>query len=230
MTNLQESKLKSYNSILSILKDYQETIRPVPAVLRTQTRLQELVARIDGAHTEYGLAIAGKTKLKHDAREALIMALLPVAGSLSAYAHENAKADVKSRAGFSENRFRSMRELELIDNACSVHSAASEHASAIEEFGITKEHLAALRAAIDAYRAMIDGRQVGSVARQDAHSTVAQLFSKVDELLSEVLDRQMELFRAVRPEFYERYFLARNYRVLGVRHEPQPPEQPAAQG
>ena len=53
-----------------------------------------------------------------------------------------------------------------------------------------------------------------------ARGTLAGLFNEVDELLTDEVDRFMELLRNKEPEFYNKYFVACVVKETGIRHRP----------
>jgi hypothetical protein len=231
MQNYQENKLRMYKTVSACLEAHAALVTSVPSFDKMRLEFAGLIARIGETDMLIRGATDGKTAHKRDTREALMAALLPVASVLALYAHEAGMQDVKAAADHSETAFRAFRELELLNRATDIMRSADDRAEAIEAYGVTAAMRDSLRKGIADYEAAIDGREAGGVTRMSARAALSRLFEEADTLLNESMDRQMEIFRATQPGFYEEYFNARSIKLLGIRHrrpEEAPPPLPAA--
>jgi hypothetical protein len=228
MTTSQENKLRMYNTVVACLLEHDDAVSGIPAFATLSRDFAALVDRIRSARVEIATATAGKTALKYDARDLLIEEMLPVANALACYAHGTGKQDLKSENTMTETSLRQMRENALIDVAGIVLRRAGDHAAAIEPYGVTAERIASVTKALATFVAAMNGRETGTAARVGARESIVQLYDEADDMLGESIDRMMELFRASHPTFYEKYFVARYIRLLGIRHRAPQEAAPAA--
>ena len=227
MNKRQENKLTMYEGLLTLLQANSAMGASITGFNDAVTQLSSLITTLKEKSTEVDSVTVGKVAVKSVAADALIAALLPVCSALYVYSRKQNIPEIKGRVGITEARLHAIRDTELASFGDAVVELATANAAAIAPMGITADKIADLKTKADAYTAAIGAKESSVADRKGARGTLDDLFSQVDELLNEELDRYMELLRAADTEFYNTYFAARVIKDIGVRHKATPPAPPA---
>ena len=218
MNKKLENKLTMYEGLLTLL---QANSAKTQSVGGFADAVNEFVAVIDGLKTksiEVDGAAVGKTSVKHGAEDELVAALLPVCSALFVFGRKQGVYEIKERINTTEAKLRAMRDTEFASFGNAAADMAAENAKGIEPFGITAEKIADLKTKAQAYSAAIGERESSVADRKGARGSMHELFDRADDLLSEELDRFIEMLRPVETELYNKYFAARVIKDTGIRH------------
>lgn len=148
---------------------------------------------------------------------------LAAASALYSYGRKTKNTEVQEIANTTESRLRKLRDTELASRATSIHTQAAAHAADLADYGVTATMITDLQAKIADYSAAIGDRESGVADRVGATAALSDLFDQTDDVLTEDLDRLMELVRESQTDFYNKYFAARVIKDIGFRHKPTPP-------
>ncbi|MGV8091795.1 MAG: hypothetical protein AB2L24_08020 [Mangrovibacterium sp.] len=91
------------------------------------------------------------------------------------------------------------------------HESKQSQAEALEAYGYDAEKIAAIAAAVTAYRVIITKPMDTIGARKQITTNLKQLFAELDSTLYDKLDKLVVLFKESHPDFYGEYRTARNY-------------------
>ena len=188
-----------------------------------------MVGKIKVKAGEKAEATSGKTAAKYLAEDELIMAVMPVAGSLVIFGRRTNDMTLKEKAAVTESGLRKMRDTELSTKARSIYELAASRAVDLEPIGVTAAKLTALKGKIDSYDEKSMARESSVSERMGASQSLVDLFKEADGLLDEEIDGFMEHLRGDYPQFYNEYFAARQIKDVGTRHRPAEPAPPPAQ-
>ncbi len=225
MTKRHENKLTMYEGLLSLMQGNGGKIQTVPGFTATVTALGEKIGVLKTKSAEVDTVAVGKTATKESAKEALIEALIPVSTMLFVIGKRSKNEELKELGDVSESRLAYMRDTELVKYGKTIAERAATISAELTANGITAAMVADLAAKAEGYNTAIGAKESSIVDRKGARGTLADLFNEVDELLTDEVDRFMELLRNKEPEFYNKYFAARVVKETGVRHKPVEPEE-----
>ena len=226
MNKRQENKLTMYEGLLTLLQANSAKGASITGYSDAVTQFSSLIMEVKEKSTEVESVTVGKTVVKSEAGDALIVALLPVCSALYVYARKQNIPEIKGRVGITEAHLHTIRDTELASFGDAVVDLATANAAGIAPMGITADKIADLKTKADAYNAAIGAKESSVASRKGARGTLDDLFNHADELLNEELDRYMELLRSADTEFYNKYFAARVIKDIGVRHKANAPAPP----
>jgi hypothetical protein len=227
MTKNQENKLTMYEAIHSILQDNASVTATVPAF---QPALQEFGAKLGELKNmalEVKTAFVGKNADKKTTEAVLIGSLIKVTSAMQAIAHRTRNQTLAEKAKITESQLRHSRDTDLMIQATGIHAAALEVADQLKDFGITAANLDELSSQIAAFHQALGKREGGMAQRGAARNALADLFTGIDTILRQDLDKLMELLKTDHPQFYDAYQKSRVIKHLGIRTRPGTEPPPA---
>ena len=224
MDDRQENTLSMYQVVGPVLDDNATVWSGVPAFVAARAAFLAEVTNIQTLTQTQQQPSTGVTEDKQDLRAAMADAAMVVVGPLSAYAAVTGNGDLAAQAAFSRTDFVYGRDNQAATNGDLVHSLATANATALTNYGVTAGMLTALRAAIDAYRAIIQRPRQVITTTSAATTQLDAAFTRATAVLTSQIDKLMELFRLSHPTFYQAYQAARN--IIGPNTGPLTPPPP----
>ena len=230
MNKHEENKLTMYKSVHSLLNANTAKTGTIPALTDSVTEFRNLLQEIESTAIRLGQAITGKTGAKYQAENELIAALMPVGAAMVALGRKLKNPELQAKADIRESYLQRMRDTELVTKAKAIHALALENEANLVAYGITTTKLDELSDKIGNYDASLGGLESSGAVRSGARVSLSNLYGKMDDLLDNDLDRQIELLRGAHPQFYNEYFATRVIKDLGTGRggttEPTPPPTP----
>ncbi len=151
----------------------------------------------------------GVTEDKQQNRTALEDQTYTVASIIIFYASQNNNRTLLQKVNFTRSDLSRARDNELPGMSEQVHQAAVANAAAILPFGCTAVMITDLATAIATYVDSISKPRAAKSGTSAATEQLPNAFEIADKILTESLDKGMELYRVSQPDFYEKYFKAR---------------------
>ena len=228
MTKTHENKLTMYEAVQTILDANASKAAAIPAFAGSVTKFKGLIQSIKGKSMEYLGASAGKAAAKGQAEEDLLTILTPVASGLFVMAVAQKNVELQEKVTLSERAMRRARDTEVAGRAAGLLALAKENQTSLAAYGVTDVMLSDLESRLAAFNASIANLESGVAGRVVARATIYELFDEADRVLTEEIDRLMEMMLGPNPQFYNEYFAARVIKDLGIRHRaPAEPPVPA---
>jgi hypothetical protein len=207
-----------YNVTYGVLNNNSDKLAPIPKLSAAKVLLYTDIAKITTMDKEYENKSTPKGTVKEEARNALIVKTLSLAGNLSAYAHDKGDSELKTKVNVSDSGLHGMRDADLQTKAENVFDLATLHSADLIDYGVTAADLTGYRARIDAFVASLTYIGTGMAERSGSRSALTACFAEVDTLLVNTIDNLMEGFREKDPELYSEYWAARVIRDMGGSH------------
>ena len=221
MDKRQENKQSMWETVEDVLDTNQEEVSKIPAFAESVGNFKTKAAAARIRLKEAENATKGKARVKEDAGQSLIAALVAVTSALRVYAHKEHKTELEAKVSMSPSDIKGLRDTELKDVAKMVIGLADENAAVLIPHGITAEKLTDLKTRYDAYCAALSDKAGSGATRNSVRESADALIAGVNKILSKEIDDYMEQMAEVTPEFYNAYWAARPIHVLGVRHKPK---------
>ena len=223
MDKRQENKQSMWETVEDVLDTNKEDVDKIPAFAESVGNFKTKAASARIRLKEAENATKGKARVKEDAGQSLITALVAVTSALRVYAHKERKTELEAKVSMSPSDIKGLRDTELKDVSKMVIGLADENAAAIIPHGITAEKLTDLKTRYDTYCAALSDKAGSGATRNSVRESADALIAGVNKILSKEIDDYMEQMAEVTPEFYNAYWAARPIHMLGVRHKPKEP-------
>lgn len=136
-----------------------------------------------------------------------------------AYAHQIKSNTLAEQLKFTEYALSKLKKEDVDDVCQQMKDAVAAHVAVLADYGVGAGDVAALQAAIDAYRKDVANPRLALVNRSQARKKIVALIREVmDDLLARQLDRVVDTLKAGNPNFWGGYQMAREIIDIGVTH------------
>jgi len=218
MKQKQENKYSMYLATLSVLDAHTAQITPITAFADAVAAFRANVTDIAAAGQAQETAISGVATDKSNARDALVLITLEVAGAVQAYASANQNRTLFNQAAYTKTDLLRQSDSLLPSTAQVVRDAAQDNLAALADYGIDAPRLAEFTTAIDAYRTLVPSTRTAVISRKTQTERLETLFESGDRLTKERLDKLMQQFKITDTVFFTDYTNARVIVDAGTRH------------
>jgi hypothetical protein len=209
LTAKQDNRLTAAENTLTALQQDAAPYQRDKALQQALTELQQLTTDLLPLRQQTLRPSKGKTVAKADRRELLATSAGEIAGDLYAYATDQQDRTLQAAANHSYGSLVKLRATALADHAQHLLDLATDHAKALDDYGVTPERLQELQAALTAFNGgKNDPRQQISTGKA-ARLSIKTKFSNLATLLEDRLDRSLRKYARSHPEFYQRIQAAR---------------------
>ncbi|WP_430974599.1 hypothetical protein [Sunxiuqinia rutila] len=118
--------------------------------------------------------------------------------------------ELEKNMGESYSDLQNMRNLDFIPKINTIISEAEKHLTVLQaDYGVTPEQIEDLKADMDQFLELNGQPRAYRIASVRATKDLEQLFSEINLVLTEKLDRVMKIFKRRDPNFYNGYRAAR---------------------
>ena len=217
MTDHQENKRSMFLSVHGICIDKKDLWIDLQAFVNTFEKFEKIISEIDTQRQIQEGVTLGVTESKHKEEEEMTQITLTIAANVYAYASLVDDHELRNRVNYSPSTLRNARDTVLKDICQSVHDAASEVVSELEDYGVTPETLEKQQKEIDDFTEMLAKPRTAISARSTATARIEELIKEGDELLRDQLDKLMFNYKTRDPIFYNMYQSARKMVNMGHR-------------
>lgn len=229
MEKYQSNKIKMYGAAGKFLHDHQDKVDSIPRFKEALEEFDESLEVINEQEVHRNTASEGKTDVKHNAEEEMIIEAINAASSLRAYAAEKKNAELKSIVKTSVRKLARMKEIDLINKCTQIYNEAKKLENELADHGLVPSEIALLKTKIDGYRSSGGTRDSSVADRKGTRINIVDLINEQDDLLEEKLDSFVNKFIAKDKLFYDGYYSARQIKEYGVRHNKKEEENAVAQ-
>ena len=227
MNKRQENKLTMYKGVSDLLGNNGTITATIPAFAATIAEFDETVDAISAKASEAQTVTKGKTAVKNQAALDLIDMCVRISAGLGIHAVQTNDLELEAKVDFTETGLGSLRDTMLAMTAETLLALAKEHATPIEQFGISADNVTLLGTQITAYNKSIGRKESSFSERSGAHKSLKSLYAAADSLLEKQMDKFVTILQNDHPEFASEYRSARVVKNAGIHHE-TPAEQPQA--
>ena len=209
MTKKEENKLTMYKAVLALLQANGSKTASIPAFANILSQFQAAVQEIEQKHREHQTRAKGAAQQKAQLEDEMVDSLVLLAGAMYVYGVQQQDEELKALTRVSESSFKRLRDTDLLNRARSLYSKAEALAANLGDYGIDEARLTAIKEQIDAYAAALENREMVSAEKTAARQALSQAFDQADEILTDMLDPIMEMYRTQDQQFYNQYQSAR---------------------
>ena len=140
-----------YHSVAGICQNHVATWSGHVGFSKAVADLGAALEKLGSLATNQSSSTAGVTAAKAAARAALAAQASVIAGALVAYAADGGPESLKEWEGVTESDFTQGRQTEALRKVDRIFEAATPVSTALADYGVTAERLAALKTGRDAF-------------------------------------------------------------------------------
>jgi hypothetical protein len=180
----------------------------IPKIVAIKNDIDEIITRISIKSDDIS-GMVGVSERKEALKGIIAMKGSRLAGTLEAFAHEQGDKDMIAKVSASKTDILRMKEEDLGPFIKFLTDTASQHMTALADYGMTGEVLNELQTSLDEYSALIGKPRIVLNSKYVALDAIDELVDEGNNLLSNRLDKIMLMFRESDPDFYNGYKRAR---------------------
>ncbi|MBK9334008.1 MAG: hypothetical protein IPM96_16775 [Ignavibacteria bacterium] len=178
---------------------------------------KSILHNIEATENERSKATTGKVRNKAEMRKVATDYGLAVAGAIYSYAKKKGDIQLMESVNLKISDFIKFRDAGLVIELTSIRDTAARFPEDLAKYGITADKFAEFEGKIAQYADALGAKNTGTATKSGARKTMQTMFKEADSILDSI-DRLMNEFRIVDPDFYAGYKSARVIKDLGFRH------------
>lgn len=209
MSDNDKKRLSMYENVISFLQENRDIISLNRSFYYSLSKLRKMVDEIKIRDKELSSDTLEKTVKTYNAKDELILSLVSITAALYNFARERNDITLKEKTRISQSFFVRLRDVELINRASGIYQIASLNFNALQKYKVTKELMQDLKAKLDRFSSALDTK-VNSFITGDAAVALSNSFNEAESIINNQLDKLVEQFDSVFPEFYDDYLMIRS--------------------
>ena len=221
MDDIQERKLSTYYVVAAVLnaEEFRPIWSPMEEFAGNVAELGVLMEKIRNALEIQATDRTGTTIEKKLARVRLVDAMLPVIYGVRALGIFTNDEELEMSIWFNRWQLMHSRDNLLASRALVVYEKAFPLRNELVKCKVTEADIVRVTVLNEEFRELMPQPRWETVQRKGATDELRRLFKATDDLLYNVIDQVIMIFKVANPEFVERYFFARRIVDTGVRHD-----------
>lgn len=124
---------------------------------------------------------------------------------VQSFANATGNKELNSSVNFNASDFKRLRDADFAGPCNVVMTKVVANSAALSDFGVTEEIIANTQAAIDAFSNALTKPITVKSEIKTATTKLASLYKETDDIITNRLDLDIELFKTSNPEFYGEY-------------------------
>jgi len=209
MSDNDKKRLSMYENVISFLQENRDIISLNRSFYYSLSKLKKMVDEIKIRDKELSSDTLEKTVKTYNAKDELILSLVSVTAALYNFARERNDITLKEKTRISQSFFVRLRDVELINRASGIYQIANLNSNVLQKYKVTKQAIQDLKAKLDRFSSALDTK-VNSFITGDAAVALSNSFNEAESIINNQLDKLVEQFDSVFPEFYDDYLLIRS--------------------
>ncbi len=209
MSDNDKKRLSMYENVISFLQENRDIISLNRSFYYSLSKLRKMVDEIKIRDKELSSDTLEKTVITYNAKDDLILILVTVTAALYNYAREKNDLTLKEKTRVSQSFFVRLRDVDLINKAGGIYQIAFLNVNALQKYRVTNDSVLELKNKLERFSSALETK-VNSFITGDAAIALGNSFGEAENILSNQLDKLVEQFDSVFPEFYDDYLLIRS--------------------
>jgi hypothetical protein len=221
MNTIQAKKLNKYQAILQLLNNNQDSWQSLPALQKAVEDFGNLISQSQVPVPRGNKGKPRKAKnndnelaqLKADRKKTLSRRATVVAGAVFVYAQDKNDDSLKSLMKHTQFNLLNFNDKKSLNTCKQIYEASQKVLGDLGNYGIGEAEMSALKAALDEYETVATKRKLKAPAEEKPAKigvgTVNKLFSEMDDLLQNRIDKLMVRYADSHSDFHAAYEKAR---------------------
>ncbi len=209
MTSNQRNKVAMFTAVRNVFGNYPTELSTINALEGFIKQFDELMMKIEAAYQIQQGSTTGMRQLKLKEEAEMIDQTVQLAGAMFVYAQVNNMPDLQSKCAVSASQMERMPD-ELLKVTCrNIYDEALKLGEVLSDYGKTAEQVNNLKKEIDDFAALISSPRSAIVTRSQATAELKSLINEATDLLSNKIDKLINLLKADQAKVYNTYMAAR---------------------
>jgi hypothetical protein len=221
MNPIQAKKLNKYQAILQLLNNNQGLWQSLPALQKAVEDFGNLISQSQVPLPRGNKGKPRKTKnndnellqLKAEKKKVLSRRATVVAGAVFVYAQDKNDEGLKAVMKHTQFNLLNFNDRKSLNTCKQIYDASQKVLSGLGNYGIGEAEMSALKAALDEYETVATKRKLKAPVEEKPAKigvgAVNKLFSEMDDLLQNRIDKLMVRYADSHADFYDTYERAR---------------------
>jgi hypothetical protein len=217
MNNNQTAFKNMYDVTFNLLNLNIEIYQHILPLKTAIDKAAEKHAMISGLVLKQQKVNSGIAENKNNMIEATGKTAYMICGMLIAYSNATNDVTLKNQANYSKTKLTLDADNDCIIRQRLVLNLAEANATVLEPYGLTPDLLATYKTKVESTEASMSLPRQASTESSTATKTLDVLFSEMNTIFRETIDKLILQFEDSHPEFYTAYIKARMVINLGGR-------------
>lgn len=210
MTNNQANRKEMHDVVLEFLDDNAEKWSSIPKLVEFKNQLDGVNEQIELAHNEQQNARVYVGKSKRQLKKAIAIKADILNDILEAYAGVTNNVELAGKMSDGLSDLFRLRNNDFIPKIKEVVKEVEAHKEALTtEYGLNEEQLTDLKVDLNNYQALYNKPGIYRIASVQATKDLEILFSEANKILTDRLDKMMNIFKRRDTKFFNGYHAAR---------------------
>jgi hypothetical protein len=205
MNATQEAKLNMYRATQKHCSNNAAIVATVPAFQTVLNAFNVKLSTVIAATQQEDLVTKGITVDKAEAKKSLCRLTTDIAAPIFAYASSTANNKLKQEVNFSYSDLLRTKDDVMAPRCQNIKDLGTANLAALAPYGLTAAGLTTLQTTIDGYQAKVPTPRNSAAQKKTIRENLKKLFSEIDMLLKEQLDKTAVGFKAANPDFVSTY-------------------------
>ena len=219
----QTNRIRMFKAVEAVLDQNNSVWKGMAPFAAAVNEFKQKVGAAEGVALKQETPITGATAERLAARDALEDVLFLTAEALGVLAHRTGDTDLLALADVSPSILQHMNDVELTNRATAIQAATVSRATELATLQVTAENLSELSEALADFNVSRSSPRVATANRSAQTSSLPESLNDVNDILRNQLDRMVNLFRRLNPEFVASYRAARVIVDRAATHQAKPP-------
>ena len=206
----QINRKEMFDSVNLFLDSNATKWSSVPKITETKTKLSALIFQVEAAAQKQDESRIYLGSAKQQLKKTLADKSDILNDSLEVMALLNGNTELALRMSDNFSTLYALKNTDFIARVREIIQAATDHSEELTTgYGVTSEQLDDLKADADQFAEMNGLPRAYRISSVQATKQLETLFTEINELLTNGLDKLMTIFRRSDPQFYNGYLAAR---------------------
>ena len=220
MRTTQSNRIRMFKTTNSVLEENKAVWTAMVPFADAAQKFRDKIAKIDLTAQKQETATAGATLDRTSAREALEDVLFLASEALGVLAHGADDNALRDLTDVRSSGLQRMTDEELANLAHSIVAQTTGRTAELATLQVSEANLTELNQALQDFEESKSAPRTAIANRMAQTESLAELIREANDILRNQLDRMVNLFRRLHPDFVAAYRGARVIVDLPATHKP----------
>ena len=210
MKKVVKNKLAMYGIVRQVITDFGTSWNTIPAFVSAVEKLQSKYSVLVEIGEKQTKILKGVWSAKEKKKMVLIDEATKLSNALFAYAGVVDNTILKEQMRLSKSELKYSNRVSLLTNLSLIATRSAEFASELEDYGVQAETIEAYSEMVEEYNEIVHSTRKAVISRKQLTHQIDVLVSEIDDVLSNQIDKLVEVIRTDDSLFFEKYQHARS--------------------